>query len=90
MRLRGIVNLPRLKRHDRRSADQSKSSRRILGEFGEFAPCNESRGELLAMLEEAFGSGFVALFLQQDIEFSATLVDRTPQQIRLGGKSTLI
>jgi hypothetical protein len=32
-------------------------------------------------LEEAFGSGFVAPLLQQDVEFGAMLVDRTPQQV---------
>lgn len=32
--------------------------------------------------EEAFGSSFVAPLLQQDVEFGAMLVDRTPQQVR--------
>ncbi|RKE23765.1 ABC transporter family protein [Paraburkholderia sp. BL23I1N1] len=32
--------------------------------------------------EEAFGNGSVALLLQQDVEFGAMLVDRTPQQVR--------
>jgi hypothetical protein len=33
-------------------------------------------------LEEAFGGGFVAPILQQDVEFDAVLVDCTPQQER--------
>ena len=37
-------------------------------------------------LEETFGSGFVAPLLQQDIEFGAMLVDRTPQQVRFAAK----
>lgn len=37
-------------------------------------------------LEEAFGSGFVAPLLQQDVEFDAMIVDRTPQQVRFATK----
>jgi hypothetical protein len=45
----GIVDLPRVKRHDGRCDDWSESSRRISGEFGEFAPCNEPGCELFAI-----------------------------------------
>ncbi|MFM0306071.1 hypothetical protein PQQ99_38975, partial [Paraburkholderia sediminicola] len=44
--LEGTVNLPRVGRHYGRCADWSEDSRRILGEFGEFAPCNEPGCEL--------------------------------------------
>jgi hypothetical protein len=37
-------------------------------------------------LEETFGGGCVAPFLQQDVEFGAMLVDRTPQQVRFATK----
>jgi hypothetical protein len=37
----GIGHLPRVGQHDRRCDDWSKSSRRILGVFGEFAAFNE-------------------------------------------------
>jgi len=47
-----IVNLARLRRRDGRCGDWSKSSRRILGKFGEFAPCNEPGCELFAMKHE--------------------------------------
>ncbi len=45
----GIVNLRRMRRHDGRWDKESESSRRILGEFGEFAPSGESSCELLAI-----------------------------------------
>jgi hypothetical protein len=45
----GIVNLPRVGRHDGRCDDWSESSRRILGEFGEFAPFNEPGCELCSI-----------------------------------------
>ena len=44
------------------------------------------RAQTQYTLEEAFGSGWVAPFLQQDVEFGAMLVDRTPQQVRLATK----
>jgi hypothetical protein len=45
----GIVNLPRVRRQEVRSEEWSESSRRILGDFGEFAPCNEPGCELFAI-----------------------------------------
>ena len=45
----GFVNLPRVRRHDGEYDCCSESSRRILGEFGEFAPCNEPGCEFFAI-----------------------------------------
>ncbi|SAL31928.1 Putative transposase [Caballeronia udeis] len=45
----GFVNLPRVRRHGGRYDYWSESSRRILGEFGEVAPCNEPSCELFAI-----------------------------------------
>ena len=45
----GIVNLPRVRRHDGRRDDCSESDRRILGDFGEFAPRDEPGSELFAI-----------------------------------------
>jgi hypothetical protein len=45
----GIVKLPRVRRQDSRRDDWSEGSRRILGEFGEFAPCNELCCKLFAI-----------------------------------------
>jgi hypothetical protein len=48
-RFEGIVNLPRVRRHDGRRDDCSESDRRILGDFGEFAPRDEPGSELFAI-----------------------------------------
>jgi glycine cleavage system H protein len=44
-----VVNLPSARRHGDRCDDGSEASRRILGEFGEFTPCNEPGCELFAI-----------------------------------------
>jgi hypothetical protein len=49
MLFEGIVNLPRARRHDGGFDEWSESSRRILGEFGEFTPCNEPGCELFSI-----------------------------------------
>jgi hypothetical protein len=49
MQRQGVVNLPRMRRHGGRCDDWSESDRRILGELGEFAPCNEPGSELFAI-----------------------------------------
>src|ERR1700682_653109 len=46
---RGSVNLSRLRRKDGRKKRPSERVGRILGDFGEFAPGNESRRELFAI-----------------------------------------
>jgi hypothetical protein len=48
-RRRGSVNLSRLRRKDGRKKRPSERVGRILGDFGEFAPGNESRRELFAI-----------------------------------------
>ena len=45
----GSVNLSRLRRKDGRKRRPSERVGRILGDFGEFAPGNESRRELFAI-----------------------------------------
>jgi hypothetical protein len=45
----GVVNLPGVRRHDGHRDDESENDRRILGEFGEFAPCDEPGCELFAI-----------------------------------------
>jgi hypothetical protein len=49
----GVVNLPRVRRHDGRRDDWSESDQRILGDFGEFAPRDEPRSELFAIERSA-------------------------------------
>jgi hypothetical protein len=44
----GVVNLPSVRRHGGECGEWSEASRRFLGEFGEFAPCDESGSELFA------------------------------------------
>jgi hypothetical protein len=45
----GFVNLSRLRRKDGRKEHPSESVGRISGDFGDFAPRNESRRELFAI-----------------------------------------
>jgi hypothetical protein len=45
----GVVNLPKVRRHDCRCDERSESSRRILGDFGDVAPRDKSRGELFSI-----------------------------------------
>ena len=45
----GFVNLPRVRRDDGRHDKWSESSRRISGDFGDFAPRNEARRELFSI-----------------------------------------
>jgi hypothetical protein len=45
----GVVNLPRVRRKAGRCDDRSETSRRILGEFRDFAPHDESSRELLSI-----------------------------------------
>jgi acetyl-CoA acetyltransferase len=45
----GFVNLSRLRRKDGRKEHHSESVGRISGDFGDFAPRNESRRELFAI-----------------------------------------
>jgi hypothetical protein len=47
--LDGSVNLSRLRRKDGRKKRPSERVGRILSDFGEFAPGNESRRELFAI-----------------------------------------
>ena len=54
MRREGVVNLPRARWHDGRCDDRSERRRRILGKFGEFAPCNEPGCKLFAIERGAY------------------------------------
>ncbi|AIP34450.1 phage integrase family domain protein [Paraburkholderia xenovorans LB400] len=51
--LKGIVNLPGTRWHAGRYDNLSESHRRILGEFGEFAPCNEPGCEVASNVQMA-------------------------------------
>ena len=49
----GFVNLSEVRRSDERDTHPSESVGRILGEFGEFAPVNESCRKLFAIERSA-------------------------------------